>query len=280
MDMNDHSANVTMTESTTRMNLNPNSTLPPGDAAALPMPILFVIGAILSVCAVAAVLGNALILFILVRQMAVVFAVWSAGFIWAMPPLVGICGYASEVTPVSCSYDFLNKEKSCVSFIISAVVAGFIIPLTATLFTFHKVYSAVVEYQDRIRETDFKKGLRSKGRWKRRKMALATDLARMSIASMALFCASWLPYTIFALVTMFYHSPSSFSWLSALPPILAKISTILHPVMFGLLDHKVRKRIYSIFCMKRGPASIYNSTEEQYVFASLDVSRSEDSSLQ
>ncbi|XP_074649219.1 melanopsin-like [Tubulanus polymorphus] len=216
------------------------------------------------------------------RQMTVLLAVWLGAFIWAMPPLVGICGYASEVIPVSCSYDFLNKEKSCVWFIISAVVAGFIIPLTATLFTFHKVYSAVVEYQDRIRETDFKKGLRSKGRWKRRKMALATDLARMSLASMLLFCGSWLPYTILALVTMFYHSPSSVSWLSVLPPILAKISTILHPVMFGLLDHKVRKRIYSIFCIARRPAPVYNSTEEEeFVFSSRsDNCKSEESTIQ
>ncbi|XP_046572833.1 rhodopsin-like [Haliotis rubra] len=193
-----------------------------------------------------------------------VLGIWLYSGIWAALPLVGWGQYV-RYGPTVCSFDFESKDSNNVSFIISIYVFCFTLQLLIIIMCYSSIFATVYIHD---RELSKMKMILTNGREHRTvsRRILELKVARLVLIIVFLFCVSWAPYAILALINMF-------GWRHLVTPIgvvlagaLAKISTVINPIIYAIYAPKFRSCI--ALCCKAGnddtrnynPSALYQAT--------------------
>ncbi|XP_067672051.1 rhodopsin-like [Haliotis asinina] len=193
-----------------------------------------------------------------------VLGIWLYSGIWAALPLVGWGRYV-RYGPTVCSFDFETRDTNNVSFIISIYVFCFTLQLMIIIMCYSSIFATVYFHE---RELSRMKLILTNGREHRTvsRRLLELRVARLVLFIVFLFCVSWAPYAILALINMFgcRHLVTPVGVLLA--GALAKISTVINPIIYAIHAPKFRNCI--ALCCKTGnddkrnynPSAIYQAT--------------------
>ena len=180
--------------------------------------------------------------------------IWVYSIFWAILPLLGFGNYILEGTNTSCTFDFLTRTLDNRLYVVSIFTANFVIPLITILISYSLIYRAIIKHRN-----EFNFAARVSGEsehalpMQQNKIGVKHEvkIARISFIVISVFGVSWAPYAAIALIGVF-GSPLQLTRLNTgISSLLAKISTVLNPLIYALLHSNFRNKLLNFrWCSK------------------------------
>nr|BAR90769.1 retinochrome [Nautilus pompilius] len=149
----------------------------------------------------------------------IVLLIWGNALFWGLMPLLGWCRYGLEPTGVSCTINYQIVDQQYKSFILALFCCCFAILWPIALICLMKAYSALARTPASERD--------------REKEAFTEEqITAMSFTSLMLSVIGWTPFAFICLYSLLYDSTQISHLGATLPPLLAKGSTVLHPLLY------------------------------------------------
>lgn len=183
-----------------------------------------------------------------VFRMSIAF-IWLYSIAWASAPLCGFGRYILEGTSNSCTFDFFTRTLNNRSYVISIFTAHFIVPVIIIVSSYAIIFRIVSQHSQ-----DFEHAAKTLGENKvpltMRKFNTGVKYeyrtARVSLIVILVFCISWTPYAIIALIGSFGDSSKVTRLSAGIPCFIAKFSTVINPVIYSLLHPHFRKKLVNL----------------------------------
>ncbi|KAF8781582.1 visual pigment-like receptor peropsin [Argiope bruennichi] len=164
-------------------------------------------------------------------------AIWGYAFFWAAMPLLGWGRYGMEPSVTTCTIDWQHNDSNYKSFILVYFVLGFMVPLAIITVC----YFAIAR---RIRKNTVTK---QRGvvhdQWTNER-----SITLMSFVLILTFIIAWTPYAVLCLWTIFDHPNTVPPFLTLIPPLFAKASTVFNPFIYFFSNPKLRTGIVATLC--------------------------------
>lgn len=175
--------------------------------------------------------------------------IWIYSIIWASTPFYGFGRYILEGTNTSCTFDFFTTTLSNRLYVISIFMAHFVIPLIIIICSYTIIYR-IISHHSR----EFKTAARTYGenevpltiRKCNTGIKYESKTARVSLIVIIIFCVSWAPYAIVALIGEFGDSSVVTRLTAGVPCLIAKLSTVINPLIYALLHPMFRQKLVSL----------------------------------
>ncbi|XP_021377213.1 rhodopsin-like [Mizuhopecten yessoensis] len=163
---------------------------------------------------------------------------WIYGIFWATMPLAGWGRYIIEGSRISCTFDFLSRDTLYKSFVISLQTCVFYVPVSLIMFSYASIFVKVSRNE---REMDRLKNTQQL--WRSSRFNIEIKVAKTALVITMVFCLSWLPYAVVALIGSFGNIQLITPLTSAIPGFCAKLSTSINPLIYVLLNGKYRSKL-------------------------------------
>ncbi|XP_063447447.1 rhodopsin, GQ-coupled-like [Mytilus trossulus] len=186
--------------------------------------------------------------------------VWIYSLIWSILPYFGWGGHMMEGSRTSCTFDYFTKTINNRMYVICLIVFCFVLQLIIISLSYLKIVTVVFSRQHEISHSKSNSKavcLRVSSSKDRLKVEWRATKAAMILV--VVFCISWTPYAIIALIGQFSDTSIITPLSSALPGLFAKMSSFFNPIIYTLLHSKYRKMIRSIF-QNSGDATYRNNS--------------------
>ena len=170
--------------------------------------------------------------------------VWLNSFSWAVAPVLGWNRYSLEGFGTTCSFDYTTRTTRYQSLVMTMFIVGFIVPLSLIMYCYIYIIAFVRDSERHLADTSEMMEARL---WKgARKMCRRTELriARTVILTVIFFCVSWLPYSAVALIGQFGDLTLVTPVTSAIPGIMAKMSTMYNPVIYSFSHPRIKQKVW------------------------------------
>lgn len=197
------------------------------------------------------------------RYRAMLITIWAYGLFWSILPLIGWSRYNYEPARTTCTIDWQNNDTSYTSFIITYFIFGYVVPLSIMIFCYYKVI----------------KELSSKTRGGRNNLANINWAEQKSITKLCIllvlaFVVFWSAYAVVCLWTVFAEPTTVPLKLALLPPLLAKISPVVNPVLYVMVDKRIRQAVFAVAtCHKSVPSREHAEIAESIHINATDSSK-------
>ncbi|KAK3097266.1 hypothetical protein FSP39_008203 [Pinctada imbricata] len=191
-----------------------------------------------------------------------IVACFMYGSLWGTFPLVGWSSYTTERGNISCSVDWEDRHISSLSYCISLMIAGLILPVIVISY----VYAQVVHLLHKRRSTSQRLSLRGSSQ-RRKAIRRETRVARTIFLMIGAFILSWFPYAIFSTVALIGYQSSIPAVVQTLPSVFAKSSVLWNPLIYAMRNRSLRKGLVATFpCLhfiKRQRAQLHRTPVTQ-----------------
>lgn len=175
------------------------------------------------------------------RYIQMLSAVWAYALFWSIMPLLGWGRYGLEPSVTTCTIDWQHNDSSYKSFIIVYFVLGFLVPFAIIAVC----YIAIVR---RARRKSKERAV-VRDQWTNER-----SVTVMSFILIVAFVVAWSPYAVLCLWTIFAAPSTVPPFLTLIPPLFAKSSTVFNPLIYFLTNPKLRTAILStVACCKEAP---------------------------
>ena len=175
---------------------------------------------------------------------ALILFVWAYALSWAVSPLLGWNQYILDGSDTSCTFDYLTRSHRYTSLIVCMCIGGFLLPLIVIITYYYKLYVRVREHKRQfISLCNQMRAKISQGRRKYKRRKVEYDIAKTMMISVVLYCISWTPYAVIALIGQLGDQSILTPMATVLPAILAKASTIYNPFIYTLSHPRFRRRV-------------------------------------
>ncbi|XP_052070135.1 rhodopsin, GQ-coupled-like [Mytilus californianus] len=174
--------------------------------------------------------------------------VWIYSIGWSVLPYLGWGGHMMEGSRTSCTFDYFTKTMNNRTYVICLIVFCFVLQLIIISVSYLKIVTVVFSRQREISHSKSNSKavcLRISSSKERLKVEWRATKAAMILV--VVFCISWTPYAIIALIGQFSDTSFITPLSSAFPGLFAKMSSLFNPIIYTLLHSKYRKMIRSIF---------------------------------
>ncbi|XP_035205617.1 rhodopsin, GQ-coupled-like, partial [Stegodyphus dumicola] len=182
-------------------------------------------------------------------KVAIIF-IWIYCLAIMLPPLFGWGALVPEGFLTSCSFDYLSRTSLNRSYFIYIFIFGFFLPITIITICYAFIIRTIY-----LNEKDMKKN-NVKKIYTKPKKRNDYKAAEMIMFVIAMFLLSWTPYSLVAIIGQFGNTRILTPWVSVLPSLFAKMSTIYNPAIYGLSHRHFRATLRRIFKKKLQRSSI------------------------
>nr|CCP46948.1 Ek arthropsin [Euperipatoides kanangrensis] len=181
------------------------------------------------------------------RTAKIICFIWIYCLILASPPLFGWSQYVPEGFLTSCSFEYLDRNLLTRSFILYLFILGFALPCLVILFCYIFIIKSIYNHEKMMAKTLANSPLKfPQDRIKKRsnkKLNNDIQAAKIAFVIIILFCLSWIPYAIITLIGQFGNKTLITPWVSTLPAVFAKASTMYNPLVYAISNPYFRKAL-------------------------------------
>ncbi|KAG8175379.1 hypothetical protein JTE90_018064 [Oedothorax gibbosus] len=181
------------------------------------------------------------ILFTNAKAKASIVVIWAYCFGVMSPPMFGWGAFVPEGFLTSCSFDYLSRTASNRSYFLYIFFFGFFLPIFVISVCYAFIMKTIFQNEKDMKRNNVKKVLNKP---KKRNDYKAAEMIMFVIA---MFLVSWTPYSLIACVGQFGNTDLITPWVSVLPSLFAKASTIYNPAIYGLSHRHFRATLRRIF---------------------------------
>nr|BAG80982.1 opsin [Triops longicaudatus] len=180
--------------------------------------------------------------------------VWIVSLFWGTAPFFGFGNFALDGILNTCSFDYFTRDMPAMSYIVGACVSAYVIPLIVIIVCYTFIVRAVFEHEETLRQQAAKMNVTSL-----RSSASAEDtsaefrIAKIAMINVCLWLWAWSPFTIVSFIGIFGNQAIITPYLSSLPVILAKTSSVYNPIVYALSHPKYQaalKEEFAWLCVK------------------------------
>lgn len=209
------------------------------------------------------------------KQAYVLLAIaWSNAVCWSMPPLFGWSSFVLEGLGTTCTFDYLSRDANSRSYLICLYICGFVLPVLLIVFCYSYIFHRVRKHEKAFLRASKRLNMRYIQGAKEATRRTDIKTARTAMVAFIVFCAAWSPYAIMALIGQFGDRNVITPFVSTIPGILAKSSTIYNPVIYSISHPRFRRKLRYLYSRMR----TYSDTQHldpQTHLAALDHSVTE-----
>lgn len=175
---------------------------------------------------------------------AIVF-IWVYSFMWAICPLIGWGSFILEGSMTSCTFDFFSRDVNTKSYVASILVFCFTVQLFLIICSYVRIYLKVLQHEKEIVNcyVDGNDTLKIQNRKVKKFHSVHVKTAKISLVIISIFCLSWTPYAVIAIIGNFGDASVITPLASTIPGVFAKLSTVLNPMIYALLHPKFRNKL-------------------------------------
>ncbi|ESP03843.1 hypothetical protein LOTGIDRAFT_156440 [Lottia gigantea] len=170
--------------------------------------------------------------------------VWIYSLSWSMAPVVGWSRYQLDGSGTTCTFDYLSTTWTNRSFILSIAFFNFVLPLCFILFAYSRILHLISSHSREMKSyrsaVIISKGKASIPKRFRSERKTAITL----LITVVVFCLSWVPYVIIALIGQFGNQSFITPQISVIPQLVAKLSTVTNPILYSLSHPVVRNKLF------------------------------------
>lgn len=171
--------------------------------------------------------------------------IWIYSFVWAICPLIGWGSIILEGSMTSCTFDFFSRDVNTKSYVASILVFCFTVQLFLIICSYVRIYLKVLQHEKEIVNcySDGNNTLQIQNRKVRKFRSVHVKTAKISLVIISIFCLSWTPYAVVAIIGNFGDASVITPLASTIPGVFAKLSTVLNPMIYALLHPKFRNKL-------------------------------------
>ena len=192
------------------------------------------------------------------RAMFILAIIWSWASLWSVPPFFGWGGYIPEGFQTSCTFDYLSKDLSNLTFNIGMYVGAFVIPVFIIFYCYIGIVKAVFAHHSEMLKTALQMGAKATKTDADRRAEF--HLAKIAAMTIGTFLLSWTPYACVALIGMVnpLEAKAVSPFMAETAVMFAKASAAYNPVIYALSHPKFRAEIdkafpFVLMCCKPSP---------------------------
>ncbi|XP_060064186.1 rhodopsin, GQ-coupled-like [Ylistrum balloti] len=211
----------------------------------------------------------------------VVFS-WLYSAFWSIAPLLGWGRYILEGSQASCTFDFISQQTRYRSFSISLMTGCFFIPLVIIFVCYISIFLKVALHEreiDQLTMTHNSKLYFPNISRERRKQKREFKTAKIAFGIILVFCFSWLPYAVFAMIGSFGGDLQLVTPLAvSVIGLCAKIATAVNPILYALIHPKYRGKVSKD--MKMGMSYVFKNANSQHSRITHSITNDSNEELQ
>lgn len=198
--------------------------------------------------------------------------IWTYALFWSLSPVLGWSKYQLEGVRTTCSFDYLTRDATTISFIVAIATCEFAIPVTVIILAYCKIVTAMIVRRRNLSICKKSENSSLNFRLQRYRVRAEIRTAFIIIGLVCLFVVSWLPYTVTAMVGLFGDRTLITPYLSSVAGLIAKTSTVFNPIVYAIIHPKFKSKIkcmlYRRNSLNSGPLSKMNSRMSSNKFSS------------
>ncbi|KAK7084251.1 hypothetical protein SK128_022518 [Halocaridina rubra] len=173
----------------------------------------------------------------------VIIFIWCWAMFWSICPLLGWASYSFEPSVTTCTLNWQNNDLGYKWFISLLAVLGYCVPLLLTSVCYFKT-SRFLQKKKQSGES-----FSYPNYW-----ATEKNITKMGIVLILTFIFCWTSYAVVCLWTVFDHPYTVPLVLTLLPPLMAKASPVLNPIIYFYMHPRLKKgMIATLTCCFREP---------------------------
>ncbi|XP_023223957.1 visual pigment-like receptor peropsin isoform X3 [Centruroides sculpturatus] len=183
------------------------------------------------------------------RYYLMIIVIWIYALFWSVMPLLGWGRYNLEPSLTTCTIDWRHNDTSYKSFLSTYFIFGYVIPCIIIATSYFIATKRIKS--DKITITDISIPIRD--RWdNERHMTLTIVFIIIG------FLLAWTPYAILCMWTVFADPSTVPSFLTLLPPLFAKASTVFNPFIYFFTNPHIRIGMKATLqCCKNVPDEMF-----------------------
>ena len=173
--------------------------------------------------------------------------VWVNAIGWSLPPLLGWSRYILEGLGTTCTFDYLSRDPVTRTYLVSLYVGGFVIPVMLIVYCYAYIFMRVRQHEKAFARTSRRMKTRYIRGAKEATRRADVKTARTGCMAVIVFCLAWSPYAVMALLGQFGNPKLLTPFVSAIPGILAKSSTIYNPLIYAVSHPRFRRKLRYLY---------------------------------
>ena len=177
----------------------------------------------------------------------ILLSIWIVCVASSAMPFLGFGRYVLEGSNMSCTFDYFTKTSINITYNLFIQIAFFGIPLMCITICYLLIFLNVKHHERTYFsvKTGIKMREESLRRMRKNRKHERNELktAKSGIILILVFCLSWMPYSTLSLIALFGNNVWISPIIVTIPVILAKVSTILNPVLYAFVNNRFKSKL-------------------------------------
>nr|AMP19653.1 peropsin [Euphausia superba] len=170
------------------------------------------------------------------RYIQMITFIWTWSFFWAVCPLLGWARYGYEPSVTTCTLDWQHNDSSYKSYIMMASIMVYMVPCMIMTSCYYQSAKYLRQARKQGNST-------IKYDW-----ATESNVNKMGIILIAAYLICWSWYAVVCIWVVFRDPKTVPMILTLLPPLMAKASPVLNPIIYFYANPTLKKGMIATLC--------------------------------
>lgn len=187
---------------------------------------------------------------------------------WSVLPFFTKNGYVLEGSLTTCTFDYISRDFTSRSIVLSMFIGGFVIPFFIIVFVYYCIwvhlknrYFELQQQEQSLVSLNIRKSSSNHSNYKYSKSESMLEKCHITreykaikimLIFLSMFCIAWLPYAVVALYAQYGDNIERFVnvYTVSIPNTMAKAGSVYNPIVYIVLNKDCREH-YKRFLIKK-----------------------------
>jgi r-opsin len=175
------------------------------------------------------------------RALCFIIFCWCYAIFWSSGPFFGWGKYIPEGILDSCSFDYLTRDSTTISYTCTLFATNYCTPLAIIIFCYFHIVKAIVDHEKSLREQAAKMNVTSlRSNVDANAQSAEIRIAKVALMNISLWVAMWTPYASIVLQGAVGDQSKITPLVTILPALIAKSASVSNPIVFAISHPKYR----------------------------------------
>jgi r-opsin len=166
---------------------------------------------------------------------------WCYAIFWSSGPFFGWGKYIPEGILDSCSFDYLTRDSSTVSYTCTLFATNYCTPLTIIVFCYFHIVRAIFHHEKELRDQAAKMNVASlRSNANANEQSAEIRIAKIALMNISLWVGMWTPYASIVLQGAMGDQNKITPLVTILPALICKCASIANPIIFAISHPRYR----------------------------------------
>jgi len=175
------------------------------------------------------------------KSVIIILFCWFYASFWSLMPFFGYSRYIPEGILDSCSFDYLSRDPTTVTFTLVFFLAAYCAPLAIILYCYFYIVRTIFEHEATLREQAAKMNVASlRSNTDANTQSAEIRIAKVALMNISLWVCMWTPYATIVMQGAFGNQSTITPLVTIIPALCAKSAAVFNPIVFAISHPKYR----------------------------------------